>query len=224
MMTCWLRRLSPVASTSNHTAFGPSPRGLSGSARPTLEPSLSSTRTTWAMRRGTTCRCVLPTSWQCIGTPWLMRGCVHGAPPRNLQVLVEGVQMAREIVAQVRTMTSPAPRSCGAKAAAAIRPRRCSFFVQAPRAVLLVVPDVSPPHFRQAAFDGVRGEELLPGPGVRTPEQLRRWVREHVDTGYHPTSVSAPHRLLCRPATVVVVAAAAAAAADDRQSVLCAAC
>jgi choline dehydrogenase-like flavoprotein len=100
--------------------------------------------------------------------------------------------------------------------------RSCSFFVQAARAVLFVVSDVSPPHLRQAAFDGVRGEELLPGPGVRTAEQLRRWVREHVDTGYHPTSVSAPHRLLCRPAAVVV-AAAAAAVADDRQSVLCAA-
>lgn len=38
----------------------------------------------------------------------------------------------------------------------------------------------------QKAFRRVRGREILPGPDVETDEQIAAWVRENVDTGYHP--------------------------------------
>lgn len=45
----------------------------------------------------------------------------------------------------------------------------------------------------QPAFDGIRGEELLPGPAVQTQAQLEAWVRHNVDTGYHPTGTCRMH-------------------------------
>ncbi|GAB5367213.1 hypothetical protein AAMO2058_001210500 [Amorphochlora amoebiformis] len=36
------------------------------------------------------------------------------------------------------------------------------------------------------AFDAIRGPELQPGEQIKTDSQLRSWVRENVDTGYHP--------------------------------------
>eukprot|EP01052_Picozoa_sp_SAG31_P016641 SAG31_NODE_1109_length_9860_cov_22.119353_4_plen_689_part_00 len=38
----------------------------------------------------------------------------------------------------------------------------------------------------QKAFDGVRGEELQPGPDVNTDAELKAWIAANVDTGYHP--------------------------------------
>jgi len=38
----------------------------------------------------------------------------------------------------------------------------------------------------QKAFDGIRGEELQPGPKIQSDEELRDWVIANVDTGYHP--------------------------------------
>lgn len=42
--------------------------------------------------------------------------------------------------------------------------------------------------FAQRAFDGWRGEELSPGPDVRSPAALEAWIRATADTVYHPTS------------------------------------
>ena len=42
--------------------------------------------------------------------------------------------------------------------------------------------------FSQRAFDGWRGEELSPGPGVRSTAELDAWIRTTADTVYHPTS------------------------------------
>ena len=38
----------------------------------------------------------------------------------------------------------------------------------------------------QSAYDDVRGEELTPGPDVRTDEEVARYVRETAETLYHP--------------------------------------
>ena len=38
----------------------------------------------------------------------------------------------------------------------------------------------------QRAFDGIRDREVQPGTAVQTDEQLATWIRENVDTGYHP--------------------------------------
>ena len=54
----------------------------------------------------------------------------------------------------------------------------------------------------QPAFDELRGEELMPGPSVVTEEELRSYVRAHVDTGYHPGNVRAIATALPCGATV----------------------
>jgi choline dehydrogenase len=41
--------------------------------------------------------------------------------------------------------------------------------------------------FAQAAFDPWRGEEVLPGPGVSTDDELDAWVADHAETAYHPS-------------------------------------
>lgn len=41
--------------------------------------------------------------------------------------------------------------------------------------------------FAQAAFEPYRGEELLPGPGCQTDEDLDAFVRTHADSAYHPS-------------------------------------
>ena len=41
--------------------------------------------------------------------------------------------------------------------------------------------------FAQAAFDEYRGEELAPGAGIQTDEQIDEWVRQMSDTDYHPS-------------------------------------
>jgi choline dehydrogenase len=38
----------------------------------------------------------------------------------------------------------------------------------------------------QKALDPYRGEELFPGPGVRSDEQVDAWVRQAIETCYHP--------------------------------------
>ncbi len=40
--------------------------------------------------------------------------------------------------------------------------------------------------FAQPAFDPYRGEELQPGPAVRSDDELDAFVREHVESAYHP--------------------------------------
>jgi choline dehydrogenase len=40
----------------------------------------------------------------------------------------------------------------------------------------------------QAAFDPYRGEEMAPGPAVRSDTEIEAWVRATVDTAYHPVS------------------------------------
>ena len=41
--------------------------------------------------------------------------------------------------------------------------------------------------FSQEAFDEYRGEELAPGAGIQTDEQIDEWVRRMSDTDYHPS-------------------------------------
>jgi len=41
--------------------------------------------------------------------------------------------------------------------------------------------------FAQQAFDRYRGREIQPGPDVRTDEQIDRFVREKVESAYHPS-------------------------------------
>ena len=41
--------------------------------------------------------------------------------------------------------------------------------------------------FAQEAFDEYRGEELAPGAGVQTDEEIDEWVRRMSDTDYHPS-------------------------------------
>lgn len=38
----------------------------------------------------------------------------------------------------------------------------------------------------QPAWDGVRGEEVLPGPGVRTDREIDAWLTQAVGSSYHP--------------------------------------
>ena len=38
----------------------------------------------------------------------------------------------------------------------------------------------------QPAFDGLRGAEILPGPDVRSDDQIRDWIRANVGTDFHP--------------------------------------
>jgi choline dehydrogenase len=40
--------------------------------------------------------------------------------------------------------------------------------------------------FAQPAFDPYRGREIAPGPGVVTDDQLDDWLRDHVESAYHP--------------------------------------
>ena len=40
---------------------------------------------------------------------------------------------------------------------------------------------------RQAAFDGIRGAEILPGPHVKTRADLTRWLAANVGTSFHPS-------------------------------------
>ncbi len=40
--------------------------------------------------------------------------------------------------------------------------------------------------FAQAAFDPYRGQEISPGEAVQTDEQIDAFVREHVESAYHP--------------------------------------
>jgi choline dehydrogenase-like flavoprotein len=39
---------------------------------------------------------------------------------------------------------------------------------------------------RAAAFDGFRGEEFLPGEKVQTDEEIADYIRQFVETVYHP--------------------------------------
>ncbi len=41
--------------------------------------------------------------------------------------------------------------------------------------------------FAQKAFDAFRGPELAPGPEAQTDEELDAFVREHVESAYHPS-------------------------------------
>ncbi len=41
--------------------------------------------------------------------------------------------------------------------------------------------------FAQRAFEPFRGAELSPGPAVRTDAEIDAWVREHVESAYHPS-------------------------------------
>jgi choline dehydrogenase len=41
--------------------------------------------------------------------------------------------------------------------------------------------------FAQPAFDRYRGKEIQPGPGVQTDEQIDAFVRERVESAYHPS-------------------------------------
>jgi choline dehydrogenase len=36
------------------------------------------------------------------------------------------------------------------------------------------------------ALDGLRGEELSPGPDIETDDQILTWIRENAETAYHP--------------------------------------
>lgn len=38
----------------------------------------------------------------------------------------------------------------------------------------------------QPAMDSYRGEEIQPGPGVSSDEEIDRWVRDNVESAYHP--------------------------------------
>jgi choline dehydrogenase len=40
--------------------------------------------------------------------------------------------------------------------------------------------------FGQQAFDDFRGEEIAPGAGVRSDEELDEFIRAHVESAYHP--------------------------------------
>lgn len=40
--------------------------------------------------------------------------------------------------------------------------------------------------FAQPAFDGVRGDEIAPGPDCRTDAELDGFVRDHAESAYHP--------------------------------------
>lgn len=40
--------------------------------------------------------------------------------------------------------------------------------------------------FAQSAFDAYRGEELSPGPAVRSADQIMEFVRRHAESAYHP--------------------------------------
>jgi choline dehydrogenase len=41
--------------------------------------------------------------------------------------------------------------------------------------------------FAQPAFDGYRGREIQPGPDVQTDEQIDAFIREKVESAYHPS-------------------------------------
>jgi choline dehydrogenase len=41
--------------------------------------------------------------------------------------------------------------------------------------------------FSQPAFDRFRGREIQPGVGVQTDEQIDEFIRQHVETAYHPS-------------------------------------
>ncbi|SMF53792.1 choline dehydrogenase [Tistlia consotensis] len=41
--------------------------------------------------------------------------------------------------------------------------------------------------FRQKAFDGLRGEELAPGPRAQSDAEIDAFVREHGESAYHPS-------------------------------------
>src|ERR1700689_1389198 len=41
--------------------------------------------------------------------------------------------------------------------------------------------------FAQAAFDPYRGRELQPGSGVQTDAQIDAFIRQHVQSAYHPS-------------------------------------
>ncbi|MDR3495745.1 MAG: choline dehydrogenase [Ancalomicrobiaceae bacterium] len=41
--------------------------------------------------------------------------------------------------------------------------------------------------FAQTAFDAYRGEELAPGPGVVSDDEIDAYVRAHVESAYHPS-------------------------------------
>ncbi len=41
--------------------------------------------------------------------------------------------------------------------------------------------------FAQSAFDRFRAREIQPGAGVQTDEQIDAFVREHVESAYHPS-------------------------------------
>ncbi len=40
--------------------------------------------------------------------------------------------------------------------------------------------------FAQPAFDNYRGEELAPGPGIETDDEIAAWIRQTADTVFHP--------------------------------------
>jgi choline dehydrogenase len=57
----------------------------------------------------------------------------------------------------------------------------------------------------EAALDPYRGDEILPGPGVSSDEAIDAWIRQSVETCYHPVGTC---RMGTDPATSVVDASA----------------
>ena len=43
----------------------------------------------------------------------------------------------------------------------------------------------------QPAFDGLRGEEIAPGPQARTPKEIEAWIRTALGTDFHPCGTCA---------------------------------
>ncbi|MFZ2100372.1 MAG: GMC oxidoreductase, partial [Oricola sp.] len=56
--------------------------------------------------------------------------------------------------------------------------------------------------FGQAAFDPYRGKEIQPGASVRTDDELNDFIREHVESAYHPCGTARMGRADDRNAVV----------------------
>ncbi|HET9391424.1 MAG TPA: choline dehydrogenase [Steroidobacteraceae bacterium] len=109
-----------------------------------------------------------------------------------MAVSYDGSALAREhgFQAHVGPMRS---RSRGwvrlASAKAADKPKICFNYLSQPedwtemRACVRLTREV----FAQKAFDRFRGREIQPGAQVQTDEQIDAFVREHVESAYHPS-------------------------------------
>ena len=109
-----------------------------------------------------------------------------------MAVSYDGSALAREhgFQAHVGPMRS---RSRGwvrlASANAADKPKICFNYMSQPedwtemRACVRLTREV----FAQKAFDRFRGREIQPGAQVQTDEQIDAFVREHVESAYHPS-------------------------------------